>query len=294
MKEYILPVLRGISQIFFINNPWCGLIIVLAATWAHPLLAVCMLLGSGVQTWLAQLLGWKEQAREGLMGYNGALVGAAAGFQLQSFRDALFFSLLGACACLPVHRFYEKLFLSPLLAPLKLPVLTAPFCTVAGLLTLLISSLSHPGQASSSSKILEGSLLGIFNGFSEVILADGLITGILIFIGLFIGSWKVALYGLFGNILSLLCVGLLMGVENVSSGLYGYSALLAAAGLGAVFWNEKTQIKRFLGAGIASLLTLPIYTALAYTEIPVFTWPFVLALWIVMGLEYLLTVKNKG
>ena len=72
-------IARGISQIFFINNPITGALIAVALAVVDLRLALLVVLGATVQTLGAYVMCFDEDIiNNGMMGYNGALVGAAA------------------------------------------------------------------------------------------------------------------------------------------------------------------------------------------------------------------------
>lgn len=159
---------------------------------------------------------------------------------------------------------------------------TAPFCLTAGILTLLTAALAGPSAPlTSSGSPWPGLGLGLLDSFAEVVLADGALPGALILAALFVGSWRVGLYGLFGAVASFAAARLIVGHEltDVSTGLWGYSSVLVAIALGAVVqglggWRRRVPL---VVVGVA--LSLAFQHVLVETAIPVFTWPFLLGMW---------------
>ena len=100
-------------------------------------MALQVILGTTVSTAAARLLDLR--ITDGLQGYNGALVGAAAWAAMGVFWPATLLTVVGAAACPAVHRALERV-----LAPVGLPALTAPFCIVSGLLTALLRAIDAP------------------------------------------------------------------------------------------------------------------------------------------------------
>lgn len=287
-------VLRGVSQIFFIDNAWTGALIVLAVGWVHPWIAVAVLTGALTQTAGAwALLGW-ESVRTGMMGYNGALVGAAAAAALNHPVPALLMTLVGSLACVPVHGVLQRLLGSRALGWAALPVATAPFCLVAGVLFDLLLPLVSTGSPTTGSGA-PGVALGALNSFSEVVLADGAVPGALIVVALFVGGVRIGLFGLLGSLAAL--AGALLagdGVVQASSGLLGYSAVLVSIALGAVVWNEKPLRFRILGAVGGVVLAMAVQPLLAALPVPVYTWPFLLSLWVLMLVSAAATWRRSG
>lgn len=277
-------ILRGISQIFFVENIWSGLLILIAIAISNPHMALLVLLGSAVQSIGATLLGAHDEVEHGLMGYNGALVGAALGLELPHLQPGILLTILGALACIPVHRLFEKIFGLASIRSAGLPVSTAPFCTVAGLIYALVLPWISLGTPSSSSEPVRGAFLGIFNDFSEVVLADGYITGILILVALLIGSWRIGLFGLLGSAITVLVMESthIFSAAKVSTGLLGYSAVLVAIALGVVFSAGMKLSTRLVLAVGGVVLTWVIQWLLGMTPLAVYTWPFLLAMWIIL------------
>ena len=69
----VAPVLRGVSQIFFIADWRTGLLITAGVAVYNPLAAIFMLLGAAAQEVGAWAMGQDRQTRsEGIAGFNGA------------------------------------------------------------------------------------------------------------------------------------------------------------------------------------------------------------------------------
>ncbi len=276
-------ILRGISQIFFVNNAASGLLIAVAMATVHPLSGVLVVLGSAVQSLGAWALGYKEEIVQGLMGYNGALVGAAASFALEDIKTAILMTVVGSFACVPVHLLVAKLFATKPLGWAALPVSTAPFCAVAGMMVGIIYPMIENDKPTSTTHLLSGLGLGFFNNFSEVVLSDTLLTGALIIVALFIGSPGIALFGMLGSAVQLLEIFVTpFSITQVSAGILGYSAVLVSIAIGAVFWADKSWVWRIGGAVVGVLCTLVLQPLLMLTPIPVYTWPFLLSMWLVL------------
>ncbi|MDO4918953.1 urea transporter [Kocuria sp.] len=275
-------VLRGVSQIFFIDNPWSGALLLVAMGWVHPWVALVVAVGALAQTAGAWALLGTDAVRTGMMGYNGALVGAAAALALGHPLPALLMTVVGALACVPVHGLLQRAFGSRALGWAQLPVATAPFCLVAGVMFDLVLPLVRSGSPTTGEGP-GGVLLGAVNSFSEVVLADGLVPGLLIVAALFVGGVRIGLFGVLGSFVAL--AGALLvgdGVVQVSSGLLGYSAVLVSIALGAVVWTARPLWVRVLGALVGALLTLPLQLLIAQLPVPVYTWPFLVSMWLVM------------
>lgn len=286
-------VLRGVSQIIFLENAVSGLLILCGLSVMDPRFAALVLLGSAAQSLVGWAVGLRDDVRHGLLGYNGALVGAAAGLHAGYTHASVLLTVTGAFACVAVHELVRWLFATPALARFSLPVATAPFCIVAGLIFGAVGQLVGPGEPITAADLPTGVALGLFNSFSEVLLADGLLCGALIVAALLIDSPTAAGFGLAGAAVALGGAAVVHGIGEASSGLHAYSAVLVAIGLGAVLWADRGAVTRVLGTVVGVGLTLLIQPVLELTPVIVFTWPFLLAMWLVLIGSHLLFPERR-
>lgn len=265
-------VLRGFSQIFLAENALSGLLILAAMALSSWQLAALAALGGIVQLALASTLRI-DGTLHGLMGYNGALVGAAAAASGAPLTVGAALTVTGAAAVIPLQRVFDRI---PCV-----PAVTAPFCMVAG---LLFGPLGHLWEATppvSSAQLGTGLASGFLDGFSEVVLADGIVPGLIILAALFIASLQVGGFALLGSALGLgLALVAHPDVETVSTGMFNYSAVLIAIAVGTVFWPTASWVARIAGAVVGIALTLVVQWAMSGLPVPTYTWPFVLAAWL--------------
>jgi len=281
----VRTVLHGVSQIFFLENAGSGLLIVAALAVAHPWSAALAVLGSALQALTGWALGQGEAVRQGLQGFNGALVGAAAAVALGvPVGAAVLATLLGAPACAAVQALVGRLFATRIPSAAGLPVSTAPFCIVAGLLTALLAETGGAAPTvSSAAAPWPGLGLGLLNEFAEVVLADGAVPGVLVLVALFVGSRRVGAAGLVGAVLAAPAAALAgHDLEQVSTGLFGYSAVLVAIAVGAVLEGLGSWRRRGVLVVVGVALTVLFQRMLSGTPVPVYTWPFLLAMWTVL------------
>ena len=72
----------------------------------------------------------------------------------------------------------------------------------------------------------------VFRGIGQVMFANSPLSGVIMTIGLFIGNWELALYGLLGTSVSTLTAHVLnFSYNSIRAGLYGYSGCLTAMGI---------------------------------------------------------------
>lgn len=221
---------RGVGQIFLQPRALTGLLIVAGIAVYSPLMAFQVVLGTTVSTVAARLLDLR--VRDGLQGYNGALVGAAAWAAMGVFWPATLATVVGAAACPAVHRALERA-----LAPVGLPALTAPFCIVSGLLTALLRAIDapmvpDPAPVSGATAWLVPE--AVLTGESQVVLVDSWVGGVLILAGLFIAGWRVGAAALLGSVVGTAATLALVPAGQAAHGLGGYSPCLTAIAIGVV------------------------------------------------------------
>jgi urea transporter len=275
---------RGLSQIYFQANVWTGLAVLAGfaiANWRMATLAVIGLLFSTLSGVLCRRgLG---ELGNGLHGYCGALVGAAQFSALGFTWPAAAFAVLGGLACGPVTVALAWLFYHPSIRKYALPVTTAPFCIVAGVLFAVHAPLHgpHTDLPEVPENILANMGQAILTHISEVVLVDSAIAGAVILLGLFIAHWKVGAAALLGSVLEAV-MDLATGsdVQAWAHGLLGYSGVLTAIALAAVFLKGTWQpwVAVVAGVVMSSLLAW----VMGLTALPVYTWPFILATWLIL------------
>ncbi len=107
-------LLRGIGQIFLLDHPLAGLLIIIGLFIAQPYAAMWAVIGSAIGEGAALLAGQDQAAHLGLYGFNAALA-------------ALAFSRQGERPWVTLLAIALALLLQPLIAWLPVAGLTAPF-----------------------------------------------------------------------------------------------------------------------------------------------------------------------
>lgn len=268
---------RGVGQIFLQPRALTGLLIVAGIAVYSPLMALQVVLGTTVSTVAGRLLDLRVS--DGLQGYNGALVGAAAWAAMGVFWPATLLTVVGAAACPAVHRALERA-----LAPLGLPALTAPFCIVSGLLTALLRAIDapmvpDPAPVSGSTAWLVPE--AVLTGESQVVLVDSWVGGALILAGLFIAGWRVGTAALLGSVVGTAATLALVPAGQAAHGLGGYSPCLTAIAIGVVLLPPGRRAWVLAVAG--SVLTVVVDRVFTAIPVPTYTWPFIVTTWLVLA-----------
>lgn len=283
--------LRGVGQVVFMNNPVTGLLILVGLWVAGPWLGLASTIGVVSATGTALLLGLdRDVLRAGLFGFDGTLVGAGlATFLVPEFSVVVgVYVVLVAAASTVVTVAVTRL----LLPTVGLPPLTLPFNLVTLAMLLAGYSIASVELASSISPELptagaEQGGIGIvavadalFRGIGQVFLADSVVAGVLIVVGMAVCSRIAAGFALLGSAVGLATALLAGGAgADVRDGLWSYNAVLTAVAIGGVFYvlTWRSALLAVAAAVAASVLFAAIGTVLLPLGLPGLTLPFCLA-----------------
>jgi urea transporter len=285
----LTSALRSLGQVIFINNPVSGLLLLLALVVQSPAMALFSALGVVTANLTALTIGCERGARRnGIYGFNGALVGSAAGafasFEAPSNLGTwLLLVAIGAALTTVLLEFLGRW----LVNRLGVPPLTLPFCLVTWLMLAVVMALNHPAMG-----LLAGEtppapdpgaaflLQGVVRGFGQVFLCPSLASGLLVVAAVAAASPLAALLGLSGGLVSSL-TALAMGMDPgaVALGLGSYNGVLTAIAIGGTFYasTRSSVLIALLAAAGSSLVTPALAQALAGGGLPLLTIPFIVA-----------------
>jgi urea transporter len=227
----------------------------------------------------------------GLYGYNAYLVGLALGtFLAVSPLWWLYVALGGAVsvvATLGTANVFKTWGVAALTAPFVLTtwlllLATYAFTAIDGS-GLPMSAEVVPLDASVSNPLAFGDFAqGVLKSISQVFLKASLVAALLLLAGLAVNSLAAAAFGLGGAVVAVLA-GHLLGAQSdlVTGGLMGFSPVLTAIALGAVFYKPGTRVAIY--ALLGTVFTVVVQGALNVVVtpfgIPTLTAPFVIASW---------------
>ncbi len=291
--------LRGAGQVIFQNNPWTGLFFLLAIVWGaiaggQIVIGISAIVALVIATVTAMLLDVDETSlRQGMFGFNGVLVGAAVPTFLVPSPEMWVVVIIGAAVSTVV-----MLAVSNVMKTWGAPALTFPFVLTTWFLVLMpyafgdlqIGSmgppkLPHPADVSGLDQHLAAAPLiaAWLKGPAQVFLINNAISGVLIVIGLLVSSLWAGGLALAGSAVGVI-LGLYLGasLKDIEEGLFGFSAVLTAAGLGSAFFKPGWRVLLFalLGTIFTVFVQGAMDGALAPLGIPTFTAPFVFATWL--------------
>jgi urea transporter len=268
----------------FQNSAVTGLFFLAGIAVASPLMAAGAAAGAVVGTVTARLLRYDAgDIRAGLYSYNASLVGLAL---LAFYEPAPLTYLVAIAGCAAstalTHVMRQRL---------PVPAYTAPFVVMTWLSLFVAGRLNLTAVVHAASPSAEESLPfaeAVVRGVSEVMFQANVLTGVLFLVGILLCSWKGAVWALAGSLLGLL-TGLEQhdSVQDLSLGIYGYNAALAAMAL-------ALYRRSILLPVIAAVVSAPITEKFPLLGLATLTAPFVLASWIVIGLDRIDAFLNRA
>lgn len=290
--RFLDSVLRGIAQVMLQNNSYAGLLFLIGIFYNSTLFGTAVLVGTLVSTATAMLLGVKRSlVRDGLFGFNGALVAIALLYFLQP--DVLtwgYVVLASGCTTVVMAALLR------LLDTWKIPALTAPFVFVALCFVLacarfgrlhsthLLPTAGLPKAATVEGIVTMSTVVyGLFGGVAQVFFQANVVTGILFVIGLLISSRVACVAALAGSLIGLLAGwGLGAAEPAIRSGAFGFNSVLTAIALGSVFLvrDVASTIYAILAVITTAVVFAAVSAALEPLGVPALTSPFVLVVWL--------------
>ena len=291
-------LLRGTAQVMFQDSAWCGLFFLLGIFWGAwaegiPEVAVGAVIGLAVGTLAACLLGApKEDIRKGLHGYNGILVGCALptffGANVTCWVLVIVGAFFSTVIMMAVSRFLRTWKVSAMSGPF---VFTTWFILLASynFARFKITGLPHPtlpvqpAEAVAALPGMEVLVRATLKGVSQVFLIGNEVTGVLFLIGLAVSSLPASIFAWCGSAVAIATAAFLGADEgSVAEGLYQFSAVLTAIGLGSAFYspNWRVILYALLGTVFTVVAQGALNVALAPLGIPTLTFPFVIAAWL--------------
>ncbi len=293
--------LRGIGQVVFQNNALTGAIILAALFVNSPIYGTIAIFGVVVSTATALFLqADKGLVRDGLFGFNGALVALALiAFTSEDFHygavPSVYLVVYIAFAAAMTTIVFSSL--AALLGPVKVAPLTMPFVLVGWLFLFAVlkfhnidaGPLAKPVSPSQYDPDFHYSLStwyrGIGNAIGQIFFQDNWISGYLILFGIAVNSRISALMALVGaNVAALVAVIYGAPEGAISDGLFGYNAALTAIALGGFFLviTLPAALYTLFGIVVSTWLWASVAIFLEPIGMPVLTSTFVIVTWLML------------
>lgn len=288
LLDFINACLRGIGQVAFANNPVSGLLIVLAVGLQSPWVGLTLVVGSGVATVTAYWLKLdRPSVRNGIFGFNGALVGLALGtFGTwgNGGGNPLWLGVIALASALSTGLMqHVGLWMA---TALKLPVMGIPFHIVAYLflgIALYVPQpffqMGSPPPFVNPAEGLEGLrlLAAVVTGLGQIFFAGGFISAGLVVMALALCSPMGAMLGVLGCAIGL-STGLALGIDlnGLYAGFWGYNSALTALAVGGIFYapNLRSIGVAMVGAFVTALVGGLLGWVIAPLGLPILAIPF--------------------
>ena len=290
--------LRGIGQVMFQDNPLSGLLFFIAIGWGSfvagmPQVAIGGLVALVAGTLTAQWLRVDAAGlAAGLYGYNAYLVGLALGtFLAVSPLFWIYVALGGAVsvvATLGTANVFKTWGVAALTAPFVLTtwlllLATYAFTAIDGS-GLPMSAEITPLDLAAANPLAFGDFVqGIMKSISQVFLKASVLAALLLLAGLAVNSLAAAAFAVGGAVVAVV-TGHLLGAESdlITGGLMGFSPVLTAIAIGAVFYKPSPRVALYalLGTVFTVIVQGAMNVVVAPFGIPTLTAPFVLASWL--------------
>nr|KAF6423785.1 solute carrier family 14 member 2 [Rousettus aegyptiacus] len=301
--QFLDWVLRGMSQVMFVNNPLSGVLIVLGLFVQNPWWAISGCLGTIVSTLTALVLSQDRLAvTAGLHGYNGVLVGLL--MAVFSDKGDYYWWLLLPVSIMSMFCPILSSALGTIFSKWDLPVFTLPFNIAV---TLYLAATGHYNlffpttllkPASSVPNITWSEvqvpllLRAIPVGVGQVYGCDNPWTGGIFLIALFISSPLICLHAAIGSTMGMLAaLTIATPFDPIYFGLCGYNSALACIAIGGMFYviAWQTHLLAIACALFAAYLGAALTNMLSVFGLPPCTWPFCLS-----ALTFLLLTTNNA
>lgn len=298
LQHFILVCLRGAGQVMFQNNAMTGFFFLLGIFWGAWQAGI-VAVGTGAVVGLvfgtvtACLLPVpRKDIDAGLHGYNGILVGCALPTFFAVTPLLWVYIAVGA-----IFSTIVMLAVANVFKTWKVAAMTGPFVFTTWFLMLAaynfshlkITGLPHAALPVAGAEIATHSLsllqygTASLVGVAQVFLINNWITGALFLVGLACSSIYAAVFGLAGSIIAV-GTAQLLGADTsaVMAGLYQFSAVLTAIGLGSTFYkpNLRVLIYTFVGTVFTVVAQGALNVPLNAIGIPTLTFPFVIVAWL--------------
>ena len=263
------------------NSSLTGLLFLLGIGLNSVPMLLGAILGGFIATLMGNLLRTPNALHQGLHGFNGALVGIAGVFFLQTSVSSLcLIALCVICATLLTHTLQRS----------SLPGFTAPFVVTTWIMLAAAPWLAIPTAELSALQSDLPQFATTFIGIGQVMFQGEVITGLCFVLGLILSNWRHAALALIGSAVGC-CAILIPGVSEalVANGLYSFNPALTAIALGSSA-SRYPVLRVVTGIALSVLFTHLFVLA----DLPSLTAPFVLATWTVLGLERLIRSPSSA
>ena len=290
----VLVVFRGIGQVMFQESALTGALFVLGIALSIPVLAAGIVVGAAIGTavaWFAKFD--KGEVLAGIHGFNPALVGIGTLFFFEPGVGSISLLVVGSVLATFLTRLVRT--------HVPFPTYTAPFIVVTWGVFFLGPVIGAVPIGGDYPTLVPNPPFGAFveavaHGVGQVMFQASIWTGVLFVVGIAVNDRPHAIWVVVGSVVGMLVANYHVAAgmqaidpekliprsqaDTVTLGLFGYNPTLVAV---ALFLNRRSLVAPLVGV----FLSVPLTELVPRLGLPALTAPFVLAAWIVLGLERL-------
>lgn len=320
--------LRGVAQIMLQENAITGALFLLGVYYSSWQMGIGLTIGTLVGTSLGYTFkGYRKEWNMGLYGFNGALVGTAVVLGYGFGFTALLITIVASALSTYIMHFAIKkgwkvftfpfivaswIFVTAIGSLIIEPIAPTPILEPAKQMTILkdgsppLSSMQNDddeiGEESSYEDYLnqwedrlddiddlgDDEFMNSLQSYGQIIFQGSVLTGFLFLLGVYINDPIAGIYGVVGSIIAILVAHILeLDSYSIFQGLLGFNAILCAI----VFSGLRRRDG--LAVALSCSLSVFIYIAMLDLGIPRYTFPFVLATWIVLVIQKVPITRNS-
>ncbi|TWX71159.1 urea transporter [Colwellia sp. C1TZA3] len=275
-------IFRSFSQIMLQKSSLTGLLFCLGIAINSLSMLLAALLAVVISIITATLCRYNAALiKQGVYGFNAALVGTAVGFFLPLSLLSLILIVIGAWLATVVSHIM-------LIHSAKMPIFTAPFIISTWCILLVLELLGIETVTEPFSTYDIADFYTVFRGLGQVMFQSYWLSGLIFFVALLVNSYKLAIWAVIGSGVGMLIARALGYSEGtLLIGGYGFNAALVAIALAQRYQTKHYLI--FLGI-LLSVLFSQLLTLLA---IPALTAPFVMVSWMIVVIRSKITGVYK-
>ncbi len=271
-KNFTETHLRGISQVFLLNNVITGVLFLAGVFYASWRMGIGAVIGVLVGTLTALILKYpRDDINQGLYGYNSTLVCLAIFYFFGFSAPSMIAAFLGSVLSVLITKVMRQRW--------KLPTFTAPFILSTWIAMFFIVTFKIiPLQAVQFPNADNLEIIpAVSKGIGQVMFLEDMISGILLFIGILVSSRVSACYALLGALIGAVLASLFSFPLNmINIGLFGFNGVLCGIAFSRETWRSvilaiaAIAVSVFITCGIMKLGIITL------------TSPFVISMWLVL------------
>jgi urea transporter len=282
--------LRGVGQVIFLNSPTCGLVILGGLAVGNPYLSLLAALGASTATSTAHFAGMDKAAiKDGLLGYNGCLVGCAAAVFVSPLESASVMTAATMGMMTTVVGGAATPFVAAALKPAlgSVPQFTLAFNLVTLSLLLRTRPLLPSPESSlevntaTAANVSDVLMYAPWQGVSQIFVVESSLAGAAIVGGIAYYSRGLAAHTVLGSSIGAATGALMLGADmsSLAMGLYGFNSALTSLGVGVFFVHSPQVMALSAGGAIATAAVFGAMSTVfgAYGS-PCLTLPFCLTM----------------